>query len=126
VSIEIARRYLSALEAWDEAGVAELLAPGFAHEEHPSRLVPNGQTRDRATSLAAVSRGAAILSKHAFTIERFYEAGLTLILEITWRGVLKIPPGTRKPGDTMTADFFLDFEDGKIARQRHDDCYEPF
>lgn len=49
-------------------------------------------------------------------------------LEVLWRGTLVVPFGSIPAGGEMRARFavFLELRDGRIARQRNDDCFEPF
>jgi hypothetical protein len=79
--------------------------------------------------------GAA--SAHAITRRRprlAHDAGRPRIsgnrvaLEVAWSATLRVPLGTRAPGDTLRAHlaFFLEVAAGHIVRQRNHDGYAPF
>jgi ketosteroid isomerase-like protein len=54
--------------------------------------------------------------------------GDTVVLETLWTGTLAIPVGSLPAGGRMKARFavFFEMRDGKIARQRNYDCFDPF
>lgn len=54
--------------------------------------------------------------------------GDDVALEIEWTGTLSVPLGSLPAGGQMRARFavFLEFRDGKIARQRNYDCFQPW
>ena len=54
--------------------------------------------------------------------------GDDVVLEVEWTGTLSVPLVTLPAGGQMRARFavFLDFRDGKIARQRNYDCFDPW
>lgn len=134
-NLEIARRYLAAIEAstdttsTNEAGGADAFyAPDVVQEEFPNRFVPTGARRDLAALRAAAERGQAVLSGQRYHVRAAYAVDETVILEVLWVGILAIAVGTLAAGQEMRAHFavFLEFRDGKIVRQRNYDCFEPF
>lgn len=96
--------------------------------EYPNRLVPAGAERDRAGLIAAAAAGAKVLQSQSYEIVSLTEAGDFVALEARWRGILAVPVGSLKPGDTMVAHFaqFYELKGGKIHRQRNYDCFEVF
>ena len=56
------------------------------------------------------------------------EQGERLALQIVWTGVLAVPVGALKAGDSMRtfSGMFLTFRDGRIAEQHNYDCFEDF
>ena len=133
-NLEMARRYLAAIEASTEAtSTNESRADSFfaadvVQEEYPNRFVPTGARRDLAGLRAAAERGRAVLSEQRYHVRAAYAVSDTVILEVLWVGILAIPVGTLAAGQEMRAHFavFLEFRDGKIVHQRNYDCFEPF
>lgn len=127
--VEIAMRYLSALEA---GVVGERLAAFFAEdvvqEEFPNRLVPHGARRDLAALLDGATRGQQVLQKQRYEVLRVVEDPETVALEVQWTGTLAVAIGDLPVGGQMRARFavFLEFRGDKILRQRNYDCFEPW
>jgi len=132
--LEIARRYLAAIEAStdatsaNDAGADSFFAVDVVQEEFPNRFVPAGARRDLAALRAAAERGRAVLSGQRYHVRAAYAIADTVILEVLWVGILAMAVGTLTVGQEMRAHFavFLEFRDGKIVRQRNYDCFEPF
>jgi ketosteroid isomerase-like protein len=124
-----ARAYLAAIEG---GATGDALAAFFTddaiQEEFPSRLVPAGARRDRAGLLEAAERGRKVLRAQRFEILHAVASGEEVALEVAWTGTLAVPVGTLPAGGEMRARFavFLELRDGKIARQRNYDCFDPF
>jgi ketosteroid isomerase-like protein len=97
-------------------------------EEFPNRLMPNGAKRDLAAILEGALRGQQVLKSQRFEVLHAVESGDHLALEVQWTGVLAVAIGSIPAGGEMRARFgvFLDFREGKIARQRNYDCFDPF
>ena len=132
-NLEIARRYLAAIETSTTAdpetpGAEQFFAPDVVQEEFPNRLVPNGARRDLAALREGAVRGRAVLSAQRYEVKAAYASGDAVILEVLWVGTLRIPIGTLAAGQEMRAHFamFLELRDGLIVRQRNYDCFEPF
>lgn len=134
-NLEIARRYLAAIEAstGEAAGAATggaeaFLAPDVQQEEFPNRFVPAGASRDLAALREAGERGRKVLRGQRYEVRKAYAAGDTVILEVLWVGTLAVPVGELPAGGEMRAHFavFLELRDGLIYRQRNYDCFEPF
>lgn len=128
-NLDTARRYLNAIEAGaDPDALANFFALDVTQVEYPNRLVPNGATRDLAALLEGSRRGKQAVSAQRYDIQRAFEIGVTVILEVLWTGILAIPVGSIPVGGEMRAHFavFIDFRDGKIVRQHNYDCFEPW
>lgn len=127
--LELARRYYKALE--ENRPAEEVMAfydPGVTQIEYPNRLTIAGATRNLEDLMTAAERGKKAIVKQTFEIRRLYAQDQTVVAELIWTGVLAVPFGTLKAGDSMKAYFanFIEFKDGKIFRQRNYDCFEPF
>ena len=126
--IELAKRYLEAIEAGatgDE--LAEFFAPDVVAEEFPNRFLPLGARRDLPAILDAAARGRAALSSQSYRILHAVANGDELALEVEWVGTVAVPVGQLPAGGVIRARsaVFLEYRDGKIAGQRNYDCFEP-
>jgi ketosteroid isomerase-like protein len=127
--LEVAKRYLLALEAGvtgDE--LAAFFCEDVIQEEFPNRLVPNGARRDLPALLQGAVRGQQVMRSQRYQLLGAVEAGDTIALEVQWSGVLAIALGSLPAGGELRARFavFLEFRDGRIARQRNYDCFDPW
>ena len=124
-----ARRYLAAIE---KGAIGEELAAFFAPHveqiEFPNRLVPNGAKRDLKAILDGAARGQKIVTAQRFEILRELASGNDVVLEVQWSGRFSVAIGSLQPGAEMRARFavFLEFESGRIFRQRNYDCFDPW
>lgn len=128
-NIEIAKRYLHALETnADQATLAELFDPAVIQEEFPNRLNPKGGRSDYATMLERAERGKQLLVTQKYTIENILESGNFVVLEVIWTATLAVRAPTLPADGQMRAHFavFLEFQDGKIISQRNYDCFDPW
>jgi len=68
-NMEIARRYLQALEVGQTgAALSKFLAPDVVLEEFPNRLASPGKRRDSAAALEAAERGKKAMSNQMYKI----------------------------------------------------------
>jgi ketosteroid isomerase-like protein len=134
-NLEIARRYLAAIEASTSGaagpapgGVEAFLAPDIQQEEFPNRFAPAGARRDLAALREAGERGRKVLRGQRYEVQKAFAVGDTVILEVLWVGTLAVPVGEIPTGGEMRAHFavFLELRDGLIYLQRNYDCFEPF
>jgi hypothetical protein len=127
-NLAVARAYLKALEENRPADAAQYFAPDIVQVEHPNRLKPDGERRERAKMQADGRRGLQILQRQTYEVLNVVAQGDRVALEVLWTGWLAIPLGELKPGDAMTcwSGIFLDFRDGLIVGQRNHDCFPPF
>jgi ketosteroid isomerase-like protein len=126
-NVDLARRYIAAIAAFETDGLARFFGPGFVQVEMPNLMTPKGQSRDGAACIEGSKKGAAILSSQQFDIENVVAADDWVSLETKWVGVLKVGFGDVKPGTEMRAEIamFLRVKDGRIVYQRNYDCYHP-
>jgi ketosteroid isomerase-like protein len=126
-NLEIARSYLKALERGETGAVlSSFFAPDVVFEEFPNRLVPQGKRRDLAAALEGAEQGRKLMSRQIYKITHEITSGDRVALEVEWVGTLAVPFGSLKAGAPMKAFFavFLEFQEGKIIRQRNYDCFE--
>lgn len=128
-NLEFVRKYLSALERGaigDE--LAAFFCPDVEQIEFPNRLVATGARRDLSAILEGAARGRQVLRRQRYEVRAAHADGDAVILEMTWVGVLAVPVGTLAPGNEMRANFaaFIELRNGRIARQRNYDCFDPF
>jgi len=127
--IELAKRYLRALEA---GAVGDELAAFFTadvvQEEFPNRLVPAGARRDLTALLDGAVRGQKVMRAQRFELLAAVENGDTVALEVQWTGTVAVALGSLPAGGQMRARFavFLEFRGDKIARQRNYDCFDAW
>jgi ketosteroid isomerase-like protein len=128
-NLAFAKRYLAALE---RGAVGDELAAFYTsdviQEELPNRLLPNGARRDLAALLEGAVRGQKAMTSQRFELLEAVTSGDRLALEVRWTGTLAIALGTLPAGGQMVCRYamFLEMRDGKIARQRNYDCFDPF
>lgn len=127
--LTIAENYLKAIEDGKTANELEIYyASSVEQIEYPNRLIPNGAKRNLDDLKAASLRGKNVLLSQTYDIQHSYVVGNTVILETIWTATLAVPIGQVPAGGQMKAYFaqFIEFENGKIVRQRTYDCFEPF
>jgi ketosteroid isomerase-like protein len=123
------REYVSAVEGGAVADdLAAFYHPDVMLEEFPNRLVPAGVRRGLEDILKGAEAGQRAMSRQRFDVHTLTVAGDRVVLEATWTGWLAVPFGTKRAGETLSCRMaqVIEFEDGKIIRQRTYDCYEPF
>ncbi|WP_445634001.1 hypothetical protein NSTC745_05747 [Nostoc sp. DSM 114161] len=127
--LTIAKNYLQAIE---EGKTGDELAIYYSQSveqiEYPNRLIPNGAKRNIEDLKEASLKGKNILISQKFDIQKLYVVGNTVILEAIWTAKIAVPLGKIPSGEQIKAYFaqFIEFENGKIVRQRTYDCFEPF
>lgn len=127
--LAITKNYLKDIsegKTWDE--IAIYYSESVEQIEYPNRLLPNGTTRNLNDLKEASLRGKAVLISQEYDIQKSYVIGNTVILETIWTAEIAVPIGQIPAGGKMKAYFaqFIEFEDGKIVRQRTYDCFEQF
>jgi ketosteroid isomerase-like protein len=125
--IELAGRYLTAIErgATGEE-LAAFLSPDVVQQEFPNRLTPNGATRNLAQILEGAERGQAILQSQRYEVLGAIASGDKVVLEVQWTGKLVIAVAGLPAEMRARFAVFLEYREGKIARQRNYDCFEPW
>lgn len=128
-NLDAAKNYLAAIErgAVGEA-LAAFFTPDVLQQEFPNRLMPNGATRTLQQILESADRGQAILSGQRYEILNSMTSDHTVLLEVQWTGRMAVAVAGLPPGGHMRARFavVLEYRDGKIARQRNYDCFDPW
>ena len=125
----IAREYLAAIGRGDAGdALRRFYTDDFEQIEYPNALNPKGQRSDLASALERSERGKKVLTNQRFEVLGAVASGDRVALETVWTGVLAIPVASLPAGGEMRANFamFLEFRDGRIARQRNYDCFQPF
>lgn len=125
----IAINYLKAIET--DVSVEELASyysEAIEQIEYPNRLIPQGTKRNLSDLKEGFLKGKTLLASQTYDIQKSYVVGNTVILETIWTAKLAVALGQIPIGGEMKAYFvqFIEFEDGKIIRQRSYDCFEPF
>lgn len=126
LNLEIARRYLAAIEQGTE--LTPFYHPRVIQEEFPNRLNPSGSHADLDGILAAYERGRKVLLGQRFEILNTIAQGEEVAIEVQWTGTLAVAFGKIPEGGQMRARFtvWLTFDNGRILSQRNYDCFEPF
>ena len=128
-NLEAARRYLAAIEGGATgAALAAFYTPDVEQVEYPNRLLPTGATRDLAAVLDGAARGQQVVRTQRYEVRAAHASGDHVVLELLWVATLARSIGMLLPGHEMRAHFavVLEYRDGRIARQRNYDCFEPF
>ena len=128
-NLAIARRYLEALESGaDGNALADFFTKDVVQEEFPNRLSPIGAHRDLNALLEAARKGKKVMRAQRFEVRNSIVDGDNVALEILWSGLLAVPVDTLPADSEMRAHIsvWLEFRDGKIARQHNYDCFDPW
>lgn len=126
--LSITKQYLKALE---EGATGERLAAFFTtdvvQEEFPNRLVPQGKKRNLSELLLGAERGRQLMASQRFELLNAIAQGDQVAIEVEWTGRLRTPvSGLPEGGMSARFGVFLEFREGKIARQRNYDCFVPW
>jgi hypothetical protein len=78
-------------------------------------------------ALEAAKQGRQLFSRQTYTITNILGHGDWVALELEWSGITALPIQDVPAGSEMKdrAAVFLQFRQGRIACQRHYDCFEP-
>jgi len=128
-NLDIARKYVTQLSngAGPEA-LEAFFSPDVVQEEFPNRLMPNGATRNRRAMTEARARGKALLSAEKYELLNAVASGDQVVMEVVWTGTIRAAAGSFTAGQSLRARFavFMEFQDGRIIRQRNYDCFDPW
>ncbi|HNP47513.1 MAG TPA: nuclear transport factor 2 family protein [Bacteroidia bacterium] len=102
--------------------------PSIKQIEYPNALNVHGGISDFKTIIDRVNKGKQFVRSQDFDIQREFECGNTVIVEIVWRASFTIPVGNTQAGEEIKAFFalFVEFENEKIIAQRNYDCFPVF
>jgi ketosteroid isomerase-like protein len=128
-NLRIAKEYIARLS--NSGGAEELdsfFAPDVVQEEFPNRLMPNGAVRDLAAMKAGRIRGRALLAAENCELINAVADQDQVVMEIIWTGTVRDARGPFAAGQKLRARFavFMEFQDGRIVRQRNYDCFDPW
>jgi ketosteroid isomerase-like protein len=126
---EVARAYIQAIESGASGdALTRFFTADVVIQEMPNRIAPSGSVSDLAKALQGAERGKHIFSRQTYSITTLLAEGNRVALELDWRGITAIPIQNLSAGSEMRdhAAIFLEFRDGRIAHQRHYDCFEPW
>ena len=125
---DLALRFIRAVEARDADAAFALVRDDVVHEEMPNRLFPDGARRDLQAMREGVARGAIVLARQDYRVDAVVADGDRVAVALSWTGTTAIPIKHLPAGSTLKARIAMafDFADGRIARIRNYDCYEPF
>ena len=126
-NLALTREYVAALER-GEAGesLMRFFTPDFQQIEYPNRLNTKGQQSDLISMVERSERGRKMMKSQRYEIENAVADGDSVAMEVRWTGILATPVAGLPEEMRAHFAFFLDFRDGKIARQRNYDCFEPW
>jgi len=127
--LDHAHRYVAALAAGVTGdALADFFTPDAVVTELPNRFTPHGARRELPEILAGAERGQRYVRDQAWRVLSAVAEGDRVAMELDWAGTVAEDVGALAAGTRMRAHvaIFLDYRGGKIAAQRHYDCYEPF
>jgi ketosteroid isomerase-like protein len=128
-NLEVAREYIRAIESGATGdALARFFTPDVAITEMPNRVAPHGSASDLVKALRAAERGQELFKRQTYTITNILGDGDCVALEMDWIGVTAVQIQNLPPNSEMCdhAAVFLQFRDGRIARQHQYDCFEPW
>jgi uncharacterized protein (TIGR02246 family) len=127
-NLDLARRYLKAIEDGDANYVLSLFSPDAVFEQLPNRVYPQGSRAGVAQAQVAFEKGRKAFSRQTYKITNEAVTGNIVALEVLWTGTLAIPFGTLAADSQMRSHsaMFIEFCDGKIVAQRNYDCFDPW
>ncbi|PYV55684.1 MAG: nuclear transport factor 2 family protein [Acidobacteria bacterium] len=128
-STDLACEYIKALEGGATGdALARFFAPDVVISEMPNRIAAGGSESNLAKALQAAERGQQLFKLQKYDIVNILGEGDKVALEINWLGITAIDfqnlPGNSEIRNHVAV--FLYFRNGRIARQRHYDCFEPW
>lgn len=128
-NVEVAREYIGAIESGATgAALARFFTQDVTIAEVPNRVAPHGSISDLGKALEAAARGQRLFKRQTYTVTNILGEGDWVALEMDWTGITAVPI-QNLPADGEMRDHaavFLQFRDGRIARQRHYDCFEAW
>jgi ketosteroid isomerase-like protein len=128
-NLQLARQYISAIaDGKTGSALADLFTPDVSITEMPSRISPHGSVAGLAEALAAAERGQRLFARQTYAITNILGDGDWVALELDWTGIAALAFQHLPPGSAIKdkAAIFLQFRAGRIAAQRHYDCFEPW
>jgi ketosteroid isomerase-like protein len=126
--LKAAQALLKAIEQGDGAALLAAYAKNAVQIEHPNRLKPKGDRRAPARMVEDLARGKKMLRSERYDVLEATVMGDQVALQVRWTGVVDVPVGALRPGDSMLCEsaIFLKFQGDKIVEQHNYDCFEDF
>jgi ketosteroid isomerase-like protein len=126
--LDTVRRYLKTIEDGTFADIAVMFTPDMVVEQLPNRIYPQGFRGTLSQMADGFERGRKLLSHQTYEIKNALVRDNSVAVEVFWTGTLALSFGNLTAGSKMRAHsaMFFEFKDGKIARQRNYDCFEPW
>lgn len=127
-NLDIVRQYLKNVEEGTFSEVAALLTADAVMEQLPNRIYPQGLRETLGQMKEGFEKGRRLLSGQTYEIKSAVVSGDSVAVEVLWTGTLALAFGNLAAGSKMRCHsaMFFEFQDGKIARQRNYDCFEPW
>lgn len=127
-NLNVIRRYLKAVEDGSFDEIAGLFTDDVIIEQLPNRIYPQGIRGDRSKMTESFAKGRKLLSSQTYEIKKAVAQENSVAVEVLWTGTLALSLGTLAAGAQMRcySAMFFEFGDGRIARQRNYDCFEPW
>src|SRR5690242_5051542 len=84
----ILQDFFDACTTFDSGALERVLHPDARISEMPNLMNRDGTERDRATAIAAFTRGRGLLAAHSFELHSAVTDGGMIAARSTWRGTL--------------------------------------
>lgn len=96
--------------------------------EHPNLVKPRGGKLPLEEMLTASTAGAGLLSSQRYDVHSAIELDESVVLRLTWTGVVASAVGPFRAGQVLTAHIaqFIKVRDSRVSFIETFDCYEPF
>lgn len=127
--LTIAKNYLKALKLGKTGkDLAIFFHPDVIQTELPNRLNPKGVVSNLSTILERAEKGKRLFKTQNYEIEHDIVQGDTVVLRLTWTGIMAVSIGTLGAGKTMKGHFamFMKFKNGQIIEQTAYNCFDDF
>lgn len=126
----VVERYYAVVADLDSTAddLAALLDKKVTIREHPNPITPDGVTRGKQETLAALEAGKGLLSAQSFDVHEIVVNGERAAVRAVWRGTIAQDAGRLRAGSELVAQVaaFLTVRGGKIVEHETFDCYPPF
>src|SRR5262245_10744201 len=126
--LALVRELFQCIQGGDALDAARFYTPDVIQEEFPNRFVPSGTRRNLQGIMEAAKRGKGVMASQTLDILNTVTSGDCVVVEAAWSGTLATPVGSLAAGSVMRARFaqVYEFRDGRSARMRNYDCFEPW
>jgi ketosteroid isomerase-like protein len=127
-NVETVRRYLKSIEQGSFSELKLLFRPDVLMEQLPNRIYPQGVQGTLSQMESTFEKGRKLFSEQSYEVKKAVAQQESVAVEVLWTGRLAVGFGNLTDGSQMRCHsaMFFEFVDGKIARQRNYDCFEPW